>query len=199
MAELYPSFSLFGNIGYSRHSDIGNVLSGSNAIGVSVGPAFSWNIFNYGRIKNQIRLQDAKFEESLVNYNSKVLSAVTEVSNALSGYIMTKKEQEANRQAVAATIRAFNISVIQYNDGLVGYQRLQNSVERLTRTQDTYATIKGDRAIQAISLYKALGGGWQIKKGKAYLSKETAEKMKERIDWGHYLDPEMTRLPKEML
>ncbi len=198
IAELYPSFSLFGNIGYNTNNAGGSWVSGSNALGVTVGPSFSWNIFQYGRIKNQIRLQDAVFEESLVNYNKRVLSAVSEVSDAVHGYILTQKQQVENRKAVDATVRAFNISVIQYNDGLVNYQRLLTTVEKLTSTQDRYATIKGNLSTQAILLYKALGGGWQISKGKSYLSEETAAKMKKRVDWDRYLDPEMTQLPKEM-
>ncbi|NOR54768.1 MAG: hypothetical protein GQ531_01025 [Sulfurovum sp.] len=198
IAELYPSFSVFGNIGWNSNNGSGSWVSGSNALGVTVGPSFSWNIFQYGRIKNQIRLQDAIFEESLVNYNKSVLSAVAEVSDAVNSYILTQKQQVENRKAVDATVRAFNISVIQYNDGLVSYQRLLTTVEKLTSTQDRYASIKGNLAIQAILLYKALGGGWQISKGKSYLSQETADNMKKRVDWDKYLDPEMTRLPEGM-
>jgi outer membrane protein TolC len=198
MAELYPSFSLFGNIGFSTNNATGSWISGSDALGVAIGPAFSWNIFQYDRIKNQVRLQDAVFEETLVNYNKKVLSAVSEVSDALNSYILTRKQQVENRKAVDATVRAFNISVVQYNDGLVSYQRLLTTVEKLTSTQDRYASIQGSLAINAILLYKALGGGWQISQGKCYLSEKTAAKMKERVDWGRYLDANMTRLPEGM-
>ena len=199
MAELYPSFTIFGNIGYNANNARGSWPSVSDSLGVTVGPSFSWNIFQYGRIKNQIRLQDAVFEESLVNYNKTVLSAVSEVSNAIEGYVLTEKQQVENRKAVDATVRAFNISVIQYNDGLVSYQRLLTTVEKLTSTQDRYAVIKGNLSIQAILLYKALGGGWQISKGRSYLSADTAAKMKKTVDWGKYLDANMTRLPKGML
>ena len=198
IAELYPSFSLFGNIGINSNNATGSWTSASNALGVTIGPSFSWNIFQYGRIKNNIRLQDAIFEESLVNYNKSVLKAVSEVSDALHGYALTKKQQEENKKAVAATVRAFNISVVQYNDGLVNYQRLLTTVEKLTTTQDRYANIKGNLAINAILFYKALGGGWQVRKGKSYLSKETAKKMKKRVDWDRYLDPKMTKIPKDM-
>jgi outer membrane protein TolC len=198
MADLYPSFSLFGNIGYNTNNVTGSWLSGSDALGVAVGPSFSWNIFQYDRIKNKIRIQDAAFEESLVNYNKSVLTAVSEVSNALQGYVWIEKQQIENRKAVDATIRAFNISVIQYNDGLVSYERLLNTVETLTTTQDRYASIKGNLATQVISLYKALGGGWQISQGRSYLSADTAARMKKTVDWGKYLDPEMTRLPEGM-
>lgn len=198
MAELYPSFSLFGNIGYNANNAAGSWGSLNNALGVSIGPSFSWNIFQYGRIKNQIRFQDAAFEESLVKYNKSVISAVSEVSDALYSYILTQKQQVENRKAVDATVRAFNISVIQYNDGLVNYQRLLTTVEKLTATQDRYALIKGNLAISAIGFYKSLGGGWQMSKGKSYLSADTAEKMKKRVDWDRYLDDNMTRLPKGM-
>lgn len=196
IAELYPSFSLFGNIGYNSNNARGSWLNGSDALGVSVGPSFSWNIFHYDRIKNQIRLQDALFEESLVNYNKSVLSAVSEVSNALEGHIWIQSQQVEIKKAVDATVRAFNISVIQYNDGLVGYERLLDTVEKLTTTQDRYATIKGNLSLQTIALYKALGGGWQISQGKSYLSTETAARMKVTVDWGRYLDANMTQIPK---
>jgi hypothetical protein len=78
----------------------------------------------------------------------------------------------------------------------VSYQRLLSTVESLTRNQDQYAQIKGNLATNVILLYKALGGGWQMSKGKAYLSREMAEKMQKRTDWGEYLDENMTRLPK---
>jgi len=198
MAELYPSFSLFGNIGLNSNNASGSWGSGSDALGVAIGPAFSWNIFQYGRIKNQIRLQDAVFEESLVNYNNSVLTAVSEVSNALESYTWVQKQQKEIKNAVDATVRAFNISVIQYNDGLVSYQRLLNTVEKLTSTQDRYASIKGNLSLQTIAFYKALGGGWQISKGKSYLSADTADKMKQRVDWNRYLDKNMTRLPEGM-
>jgi len=195
MAELYPSFSLFGNIGINSNNATGSWVSAGDALGVTIGPSFSWNIFQYDRIKNQVRLQDAVFEESLVTYNKKVLSAISEVSDAVNGYIWTKKQQDENKKAVEATVRAFNISVIQYNDGLVNYQRLLTTVEKLTSTQDRYATIKGNLALNAILLYKALGGGWQITQGRSYLSEETAGKMQSRVDWGSYLDRNMTKLP----
>jgi outer membrane protein TolC len=198
VATLYPSFSLFGNIGLNSNDVTGSWISAGDALGVTIGPAFSWNIFQYGRIKNQIRLKDAIFEESLVNYNKKVLSALNEVSDALNGYRLTKKQLDANKKAVNATVRAFNISMTQYNDGLVSYERLLTSVNNLTRSQDQYAVIKGNLATHVMLLYKSLGGGWQMSKGKAYISTNMAQKMQKRTDWGRYLDTNMTRLPKGM-
>lgn len=197
-AELYPHFSLFGNIGYNNQSSGGVHLSAGDAVGISAGPAFSWNIFQYGRIKNQVRLQDALFQESLTNYNKKVLLAVQEVSNALNGYTYTKQQLEFNEQAIEATVKAFSISVTQYNDGLVGYQRLLTSVQNLTRNEDQYAQIQGNIATQVIALYKALGGGWQMGRGKAYVNETDVKQMQERSDWGEYFENNATLLPKHV-
>ncbi len=189
-AELYPSFSLLGTIGYGNDSNTPHIIS------VIAGPSFAWNIFQYGRIKNSIRLQDAIFEESLLNYNKSVLEAVHEVSYALDSYRLTLRQLRENEAAVKASIRAFNISMKQYSDGLVSYQRLLNSVEKLTRFQDQYARIKGDLAIEVASLYKALGGGWQLSRGRRYLSSDSVRRMKERTDWGDMLKEDNVVLPK---
>ena len=188
-AELYPHFSLFGSLGLSTNNAGNSWISAGDAIGISAGPAFSWNIFQYDRIKNQVRIQDAKFQESLTNYNKKVLQAVGEVSNALNGYRLIKKQLELNKQAIEATTRAYNLSVTQYENGLVTYQRLLSTVESLTRNEDAYAQIKGNIAIQVISLYKALGGGFDLKQHE-YINTKDLNAIKERgVDWGDYLEP----------
>jgi len=189
-AELYPHFTLFGTIGLSSNNAGSSWITAGDAVGVSAGPAFRWNIFQYGRIKNSIRIEDAKFQESLTSYNKKLLQAVSEVSNALNGYKLTKKQLELNAEAIKATKRAYSLSVTQYENGLVTYQRLLSTVESLTRNEDAYAQIKGNIAIQVISLYKALGGSFKIQK-KSYLHREDSEALQKRgVDWGEYLTEE---------
>ena len=187
-AELYPHFTLFGSLGFNLNNASNDWTSAGDAIGITAGPAFRWNIFQYGRIKNQIRLEDAKFQESLTNYNKKVLQAVSEVSNALNGYTLTKKQLEFNKKTIAASIRAFDISMIQYNNGMVDYQRLLSTVEKLIKNEDAYALNKGSIATQMVLLYKALGGGWQLREGKSFVNAEDAAVMSKRTDWGDYLD-----------
>ena len=182
-AKLYPSFTLFGTIGINSPSILGENLS------VSAGPAFSWDIFHYDRLKNQVRFADARFEESLVKYSKKVLQATRDVSDALHAYISAKEQLQERQKALEATVRAFNISVRQYQDGLVSYQRVLSTVEKLTYTQDLYAQTRGAMATDVILLYKALGGGWQGSDKHSYLSKEHKEAFKKRgVDWGEYLD-----------
>jgi len=198
-AELYPHFSLFGTIGLNTNNASGSWVSLGDMIGISMGPSFSWDIFQYDRIKNQVRIQDALFQESLTSYNKKVLVAIGEVSNALNGYKYSKIQASYNKNAIDASTRAFNISMTQYNNGLVTYQRLLSSVENLTRSEDKYAVIQGSIANYIVSLYKALGGGYELGRNRSYISKEIVDTMKQRSDWGEYLDNNNTLMPKESL
>ena len=196
---LYPSFSLLGNIGYNTNDASGGWVSVGDAVGISAGPTFSWNIFQYDRIKNQIRITDAAFEETIFNYNKTVLDAIRDVDDSLNGYILTNRQLLENEKALKANLRAFNLSAVQYNNGLVTYQRLLSTVEKLTTIQDAYAQLKGLTSLNAVLLYKALGGGWQISQGDTYISKETKKRMQDRgVDWGVYLDDDMTHFSKDI-
>ena len=118
-----------------------------------------------------------------------MLSAVQEVSNALAAYHNSQQQKEFNFLTVKSAIRAFDISLTQYQNGLVNYQRLLSTVEKMTVNEDRYAQSKGNVALQVVSLYKALGGGWQMRSGKAFVSDEIKRTMNERTDWGDYLGP----------
>ncbi len=192
---LYPSFSLFGSIGIDSTVPDGSSFSFSDSLTMVIGPTFSWNIFQYGRVKNNIRFEDAKFQETLTNYNKKVLQAVNEVTNALEAYDLYLEQKSLRLQSVNSSIRAFNISMTQYENGQISFERLLNSVEKMTRAEDSYATIKGNVANQVVALYKALGGGWEAQTGKPFLSEGVAKQMQERSDWDGYLDEEARVLP----
>ncbi len=196
---LYPSFSLFGSIGIDSTVPDGSSFSFSDSLTMVVGPTFSWNIFQYGRVKNNIRFEDAKFQETLTNYNKKVLQAVNEVTNALEAYDLYLEQKSLRLQSVNSSIRAFNISMTQYENGQISFERLLNSVEKMTRAEDSYATIKGNVANQVVALYKALGGGWETQTGKPFLSETVAKQMQDRSDWDDLLDEEERVLPPLLL
>ena len=189
-ADLYPQFFLFGSVGVSQTVRSSNSFDFSDAVTASIGPGLSWNIFQYDRIKNRVRIEDAAFQESLANYNQSVLQAVSEVTNALEGYRNTVDKSEYDFNAVTASIRAFNISANQYNNGLVTYQRLLSTVEKMTVREDAYAQTRGNIANQLVALYKSLGGGWESFNSNPIVKPETVEIMESRTDWGDYLQPE---------
>ncbi|MBY5945863.1 TolC family protein [Photobacterium rosenbergii] len=192
-ADLYPQFSLFGVIGLNSTVPAGNDFSFSDSLNLTLGPSFSWNIFQYGRVESSIRAQDARFQETLTNYNKQVLLAVQEVTNALESYQLNQVQKKLAFRSVDASVRAYNISLTQYENGQISFERLLNSLEKMTRSEDAYAVVKGNVANQVVALYKSLGGGWEAETGRSYLNDAIRSQMESRSDWGEML--EETQLP----
>jgi NodT family efflux transporter outer membrane factor (OMF) lipoprotein len=192
-AELYPSFTLFGSIGWGAN-DIGENSLGdifdTNGFSYSFGPAFKWNLFNYGRLKNEVRIQDARFQQTLLNYQNTVLNAAREVEDAMRNLTHARTEAEYLRTGVKSSQRSTDLSMLQYQEGLIDYQRVLDSIRALTTRQDQYAQTQGKIATNIISLYKAFGGGCVIDYDSDLLiPEEMAQEMEERTDWGNYLHP----------
>ncbi len=205
-AELYPAFQLAGSIGLatstSRNTNAGGTngssfgdLFDSDSLEFFGGPSFNWNLFNYGRIKNRVRTEDALLQQLVVNYTETVLRAHQEVEDSLVGYL--RKQQEAGYllDSVKASQRSVDLSIIQYREGLIDYQRVLDSQRFLTTEQDIWTTTRGDAILNLVALYKALGGGWQIREGQDFVSKENIEEMQKRTDWGDLLMPKAVETP----
>jgi len=190
-ADLYPRFALLGSIGVlgadSKRADLGDLFS-ADSLTYSFGPSVSWNILNYGRVKNQVRVQDARLEAAIVNYQNRVLEAAREVEDGLSSYAGGREQSEHLAESVKAAQRSVELALLQYREGAVDYQRVLDTQKNLLRVQDAYTTVRGDLVGALISVYKALGGGWQIRAGKPFVSEQRQKAMSERTDWGHLLD-----------
>ena len=89
-ADLFPHFALFGTIGFTSASS-GDFFT-SDSLQAFGGPGFAWDIFNYGRIKNSVRVQDAVFQQLVVNYQNTVLQAAQEVEDAIVAFLRTQEE-----------------------------------------------------------------------------------------------------------
>ncbi len=198
-ADLYPSFSLFGSIGLQSSdtggSDAGDLFD-SDSVVYSAGPSFSWKIFNYGRIRNNVRVQDARYQQSLVNYQDTVLRAYQETEDAMIAFSQAQAEAGFREQSATAAFRATEIASIQYREGAVDFQRVIDSERTLVEQQEQWTTARGDIALNLIAVYKALGGGWSLREGQAYVSDENRDAMTERTDWGDYLEPASRDVPQ---
>ncbi len=190
-ADLYPSFTLFGTIGLSSsstgRSDTGDLFD-SDSFAFQAGPSFRWNLFNYGRLKNAVRIEDARFEQLLVNYQNRVLLAAGEVEDAMVGFIRSGEEARYLAQSVEAAKRASQLAMIQYREGVVDYQRVLDTDRFLTEQQDSFTATRGDIALNLIAMYKALGGGWQLRLGHDFVPAPLRQEMGERTDWGELLE-----------
>ena len=209
-ADLYPAFSLFGSIGL-RSSNSGVTRAGgssfsdlwdSDSVEIFAGPSFTWNLLNYGRIKNQVRVEDARLQQLIVNYEDTVLRAQQEVEDSLVGFLRKQEEEVFLLDSVKASQRSVDLSMIQYREGLVDYQRVLDTQRFLTTQQDTWTAARGDVVLNLIAMYKALGGGWQIREGKDFVPSQTMEEMQERTNWGKVmttekLTPPLSETPEE--
>jgi len=190
-ADLYPHFSLFGSIGL-RASDSDVTAAGfpggssfsdlwdSDSIEFFGGPGFTWDILNYGRIKNRVRVQDARFQQLVVNYQNTVLRAAQEVEDAMVAFLRSQDEVKFLSESVKAATRSVDLSLIQYREGLVDYQRVLDTQRFQSQEQDLLTEIKGSVVLNFIAMFKALGGGWQIRVGRDFVPEETRKKMQHR-------------------
>lgn len=197
--DLYPRFALFGSIGVlssnTNKSDLSDLFD-SDSLTYSYGPSVSWNFLNYGRLKNQVRVQDARLEALIVNYQNTVLEAAREVEDALSEYVGASRQNRYLAESVKAAQRSVDLALVQYREGAADYQRVLDTQQNLLRVQDAYTTVRGQVVGALISVYKALGGGWEIRAGRSFVPEERQQQMKERTDWGDLLDDE--GVPKEL-
>jgi NodT family efflux transporter outer membrane factor (OMF) lipoprotein len=207
-ADLYPHFRLLGSIGLrtssaaltaagfpggSSLSDMGN----SNSLEYYGGIGFSWDIFNYGRIKNRVRVQDARFQELVLDYKNKTLKAAQEAEDGLSAFLRSREEVSFLRESVEGATRSVELSMTQYREGLVDYQRVLDTQRAQTQTQDLLTSTRGVVLVSLIATYKALGGGWESRAGKDFLPEEIKNEMRQRTDWGPLLSPDKVETPPE--
>src|SRR5262249_55900579 len=119
-ADLLPAFSLLGNVGTLAtdvgHANLGKVFTGSS-LAYSVGPTVQWNILNYGQLTNNVRVQDASFQQLLVDYQTAVLKAQQEVENGISAFVYSRDQVVFLEESVAAAQNALKIAIIQYKEG----------------------------------------------------------------------------------
>lgn len=198
-ADFYPSVALLGTIGLAATETSTTTASGKSGIGewftsdsltVAGGPAITWNIFNYGQISNNVRTQDARLQQLLVNYQNVVLRAATEVENATVGFVRSQEQARYLDESVTSALRSVDLAVIQYRDGAADYTRVLNTQQSLVTQQDQATVVRGDIARNLIDMYRALGGGWQIRAGRDFVPDATKEEMAERTDWGDLLTPQ---------
>jgi NodT family efflux transporter outer membrane factor (OMF) lipoprotein len=180
-SELYPSFTIGGSIGSSA-SESGNLFQSESEVWKVLG-GFEWNIFNYGRLKSNVRLQDARFQQQLVDYRDSVIRAQGEVENAIVAFLKSHEQLAAYRVAAESSTNAVTISNSQYENGLIDYNRVLTTLNTNVQQQDRLAATQGSVATNMVAVYRSLGGGWKIRAGRdpvKLLPADTKEQMRER-------------------
>ena len=189
ITDLYPTFTLGGAIGFGSTDANGNDLSDiftSDARSWDFGVGFNWNVFNYGRIKGNIRLQDALFQQLVIDYQNTVLNAQAEIENAIIAYLVSQEQLGWYIKSETAARNSVDIAQTQYDDGLVDFNTVVTNLETLQNQQDLLASTRGQVAVNLVGVYKALGGGWEIRAGKTadqLIPEQTKDIMRERIKY----------------
>lgn len=191
-ADLYPSLSLFGTVGWSGN-DIDIV---DDVISVAAGPSLTWNIFNYGRIKNNVRIQDARLQQALEAYRASVLNAAREIDDAASRVAQTQASQKILDDALSAAQRSLAIASRRYQEGYSDFQRVLDAQASTFRQADRAVSNRGDHIAAIINLYQALGGGWQEASIETLIPGATRETMDQRTDWGDLLQDPLIQPPE---
>jgi len=191
-ADLYPAFSLTGTFSLIS-TDLGNSTLADmvnwHSRNVVAGPGFTWNLFNYGRFTNNVRLQDAKFQELLTAYQNVVLQAQQNVEDGLVGFLKSQERAEMLAESTDAARQALDLAVEQYRGGITDFTTVITSEQSLLSAQDTFVSNLGSVASNLVAIYRGLGGGWQIREGMDLVPPEIKEAMTKRTNWGNLLEP----------
>ena len=202
-ANLYPAFSLTGTFGTAASNVSQSGLSQNKlkrvfegrGITFAFGPAFQWNILNYGQITNQVRVEDAALQTLLVDYQNAVLQAQQQVENGLTSFLQGREQVDFLRESVAAANAALGIALLQYTLGTRDFTTVLTAEQNLYTAQNDLAMAEGSVSTGLASVYQALGGGWQIRADNEFVPAATADEMRNRTNWGELLPPPGTPQP----
>ncbi len=160
-SDFYPRIAITGFIGFES-KDFVNLLDQPSVAG-AVGPGFQWNILNYGRIRNNVRVNEAKFYQAVLDYQNTVLEASREVEDGIIGFLKERERVAKLHEAATQAGRAVELSSTKYNAGRGNFLPVVYMQDLLTQRQDELAVSRGTVALNVVTIYKALGGGWQAR------------------------------------
>jgi NodT family efflux transporter outer membrane factor (OMF) lipoprotein len=160
-AELYPALFINGTLGWEA-ADLSKLFESKSFFG-TITPQFKWNILNYGRIVNNVRLQDVRTQELIAAYQNKVLTAAREAQIALRGFLRSQEQAGDLARSAAAAVTATKIQEKNYRTLKADVNRLFTLASTQLQVQDQVAVAQGNIALDLITVYRALGGGWELR------------------------------------
>ncbi len=196
-ADLLPAISIVGSTGFGASNyefgpssaSLSDIFS-AGAFQGFVGLRVSIPFLDYGRRENQVRVQDARFQEAVANYKQVVLNAAADVEAGLSTFLRASDQVERLQSAVDAQRRSVEISLIQYRAGAIGVLGVNFTQTDLVTQEESLAVARAARSLGAVRAFRALGGGWESHATGEFVSKRTADEMRSRTNWGDMLGAE---------
>jgi multidrug efflux system outer membrane protein len=156
---FYPALNLTGNYGYASES-LRNLAQGS-ARQFSFGPlALSLPVFDAGRNRSNLKLAKARYDEAVANHEGRLLTALREVEDALSDVQERQQQGDVQAQAQQAAARALLVAQARYDRGVSTYLDVTDAQRSTLAADRAAAQIRTQRLLAAVSVARALGGGW---------------------------------------
>jgi Outer membrane efflux protein len=141
----------------------------------------------YGQITNDVRLQDAKLQQLLVDYQNTVLTAQQQVDDGISTFLQSRVQVGYLRKSVAAAQGALRVGTEQYEQGATDFTTVLTAEQTLFQAESSLAAAYANVALGATAIYRALGGGRQIREDSYFVTRATADQMRARTNWGALL------------
>jgi NodT family efflux transporter outer membrane factor (OMF) lipoprotein len=192
VANILPAFSLSGTFGYANQGNnnyyLGNIFSWQNSI-IASGASFTMPVFNYMRLVNNVRVQNATFQSAVLNYQNTVLNAQKEVENGLSQFSYGKQGVAYLQNAVKSAKTSTDLSLYRYKCGQTDYTTVLTIEQQLMSVESSLVSAKGNVLLGLVSAYRSLGGGWQIREGGDVISDEVKKEMEKTFWWGQMMKP----------
>ena len=157
-AQFLPSITLTAEGGYE--SAVLKTLLRPESMLYTVAAGVTQPIFEAGRLTGNLDLQKGKQDELLQNYRKAVISAFSDVETALESVTQTARRERLQRDVVASSRRAFDISEQRFREGTIDLVTVLQTQQTLYQAQDTLVQARLAHLQAIVSLYQALGGGW---------------------------------------
>lgn len=160
-AQFFPTIQLTGSGGYQSSALV--ALFNPNAAFFNMVGGLTQPIFDGGRIRGNFELTQARQDELLQAYRKTVVQSFADVDNALVAIRQTTDRLRLQREVVRASRRAFELSEQQLRAGTADIVTVLNTQLTLFQAEDTLSQAQLSRLQAFVSLYQALGGGWEPK------------------------------------
>lgn len=158
-AAFFPSVELNGLGGFESVS-AGTLFKGASGLW-AVGPTLTIPLFEGGRLRAGLQKSKAKYDETVASYRESVLAAFSEVEDGLAAQTLLANQSAAQNEALVAARKQVDIVNHQYREGLITYLDVATAQDTELDVEYTAVEVRGEQLVAAVTLVKALGGGWQ--------------------------------------
>jgi outer membrane protein, multidrug efflux system len=157
-AELFPRVTFTGRSGFAAENlgDLGS--SGSSSW--RFGPSISWPAFDLGRVMQNVKVERARTQIALAEYQKSVLLALEDTEGALISYGRSASTLDHLQKAVIASDEALNLAKIRFENGATDFLSVLDADRAKLQAEDQFASAKTNSATALVAVYKAFGGGY---------------------------------------